>query len=121
MLDFIRIACAVPDVSVGDVEKNAETICSYLAQADEKKVDLLLFPELCLTGASCGDLFFDDALHTAVTSGVKKIVEASQAHPGVTLVIGLPWKVGIRRLNCAMVISGGEILGMAEKKHLTVE
>lgn len=64
MLDFIRIACAVPDVSVGDVEKNAETICSYLAQADEKKVDLLLFPELCLTGASCGDLFFDDALHT---------------------------------------------------------
>ena len=63
MLDFIRIACAVPAVKVGDVKKNTEEICRYLTQADEKNVDLLLFPELAMTGYTCGDLFYQDTLH----------------------------------------------------------
>ena len=45
MLDFIRIACAVPGVKVGDVTKNTQDICHYMAQADEQQADLLLFPE----------------------------------------------------------------------------
>ena len=62
MLDFIRIACAVPAVKVGDVKKNAEDICAYMEQADSENVDLLLFPELAVTGYSCADLFLQDAL-----------------------------------------------------------
>ena len=48
MLDYIRIACAVPAVRVGDVKKNAEDICNYIAKADAQNVDLLVFPELVL-------------------------------------------------------------------------
>ena len=66
MLDFIRIACAVPTVSVGNVEKNAQDICDYIAKADAQKADVLLLPELALTGFTCADLFFQDALTQAV-------------------------------------------------------
>ena len=62
MLDFIRIACAVPPVKVGDVRKNTEDICEFIARADEQNVDLLLFPELAMTGYSCGDLFLQEKL-----------------------------------------------------------
>ena len=52
MLDFIRISCAVPAVRVGDVVKNAEDICSYIEKADAEGSDLVVFPELSLTGYS---------------------------------------------------------------------
>ena len=73
MLDFIRIACAVPAVKVGDVKKNTEDICAYIEKADAENVDVLLFPELALTGYTCGDLFFQDMLWKAVKDGVKQI------------------------------------------------
>ena len=50
MLDYIRIACAVPAVAVGDTKKNAEAICAFLKKANEQNVDLLVFPEMALTG-----------------------------------------------------------------------
>ena len=49
MLDYIRIACAVPAVKVGDVKKNVQDICDFMTKADEQKVDILLFPELAVT------------------------------------------------------------------------
>ena len=70
MLDFIRISCAVPAVRVGDVAKNAEDICRYIEKADEAGSDLVVFPELSLTGYSCGDLFFQQSLHDAVKAGM---------------------------------------------------
>ena len=57
MLDYIRIACAVPAVKVGDVKKNTEDICAYLEKADTQNVDIVVFPELAMTGYTCGDLF----------------------------------------------------------------
>ena len=62
MLDFIRIGCAVPPVRVGDVTKNVADICRRIAEADEKRTDLLVFPETALTGYTCADLFFQDSL-----------------------------------------------------------
>ena len=62
MLDFIRIACAVPEVKVGDVKKNTADICAFIEKADAQNADILLLPELCMTGYSCGDLFFQNAL-----------------------------------------------------------
>lgn len=119
MLDFIRIACAVPDVAVGDVTKNAEHICNYIAEADAQKVDLLVFPELALTGASCGDLFFEDALHTAVKAGLRKIAECSAEHPEVAVVVGLPVRVGMRLYNCAAVIVDCNVVGLTPKTNLS--
>ena len=53
MLDFVRVACAVPAVRVGDTKKNASDICDFLKKADQQKVDLLVFPEMALTGYTC--------------------------------------------------------------------
>ena len=118
MLDFIRIACAVPDVAVANVTKNAEEICKYIAEADKKNVDLLVFPELALTGASCADLFFEDALHAAVKTGLKTVVECSAKHPDMTVVVGLPVQCGMQIFDCAAVISGGEVKGLVPKSYV---
>ena len=74
MFEFIRIACAVPPVKVADPCKNAVDICRYIALADEKKADVLLFPEMCLTGYSCADLFFQESLLHASLEGLKTIL-----------------------------------------------
>ena len=73
MLDYIRIACAVPAVKVGDVKKNTADICDRIREADEKKCDLVLFPELALTGYTCADLFFQEALLQASLAGLQEI------------------------------------------------
>ena len=119
MLDFIRIACAVPAVKVGDVKKNVKDICEYILKADEQGVDVVLFPEMALTGYTCGDLFFQDALWNAVKDGLKEIAFASGQHPEITAVVGLPVRIGHKLFNCAAVICRGEVAGIVPKTHLT--
>ena len=118
MLDFIRIACAVPAVRVADVKKNAEAICAYIAEADAKSCDILLFPELALTGYTCGDLFFQKTLQQAVRAGLKQITEASGAHPELTVAVGLPAVLDGQLYNCAAVLRGGELRGLVPKTFL---
>ena len=72
MLDYIRIACAVPEVQVANVEKNTQDICDFMEKADAQNADILLFPELAMTGYTCGDLFLQDALHDAVEAVLQK-------------------------------------------------
>ena len=119
MLDFIRIACAVPSVKVGDVKKNAADICAYMEKADAANADLVVFPELCLTGYSCGDLFFQDALWKAVKTGLKEIADCSGRHPAITAVVGVPVRIGTKLFNCAAVINRGEVCGLVPKTNLT--
>ena len=118
MLDFIRIACAVPEVCVADVNKNVDGICGYIAEADARKCDLILFPELAVTGYTCGDLFFQKTLQQAVRAGLKRIVEASAAHGEITAVVGLPLVLDGQLYNCAAVIRDGEIRGIVPKTFL---
>ena len=118
MLDFIRIACAVPAVRVGDVKKNTQDICDYIVQADEKNADIVVFPEMALTGYTCQDLFFQDTLYEGVKQGLREIVCCSKSHPGVTAVVGLPVRMGMQMFNCATVISGGEVQGFVPKTYI---
>ena len=118
MLDFIRIACAVPAVKVGDVKKNVQDICDFMTKADEQKVDILLFPELAVTGYTCGDLFLQDALYPGVDAGMKEILNCSAAHPALTVVVGLPVRAGMKLLNAAALIAEGRILGLVPKTYL---
>ena len=118
MLDFVRVACAVPAVRVGDTKKNASDICDFLKKADQQKVDLLVFPEMALTGYTCQDLFFQEALHEGVKQGLREILDASAACPAVTAVVGLPARMGDRMFNCAAVISGGEVRGIVPKSSI---
>ncbi len=115
MLDYIRIACAVPKVKVGDVKKNVEDICRWMAEADAENVDLLVLPELAMTGYTCGDLFYQDMLHNAVEEGLKQIVQESRNYPGLTTVVGLPVRTGMKLLNCAAVVSGGKLRDLVSK------
>jgi len=119
MLDFIRIACAVPAVKVADVKKNAQDICDFMEKADAQNVDVILFPELALTGYTCGDLFFQDALWNAVKAGIKTVADCSGKHPNLVSVVGLPLRVGTKLYNCAAVFSRGDVVGIVPKTHLT--
>ena len=118
MLDYIRIACAVPAVRVGDTKKNAADICEFLKKADAQNVDLLVFPEMALTGYTCQDLFLQDALYEGMKRGLREILDASAACPAVTAAVGLPLRVGARMFNCAVVISGGEVRGIVPKTSI---
>ncbi len=120
MLDFIRIATAVPPVRVGDVAKNTQDICAFIEKADAQNADILLFPELALTGYSCGDLFFQEALWNGVKLGLAQILRCSQEHPALTAVVGMPLRAEGTLYNCAAVIRAGELIGLTPKTHLAV-
>ena len=108
MHEFIRIATAVNPVAVGDPVKNAEDVCKYIAKADENGCDVVVFPELALTGYTCADLFFQNTLLDESMKGLQAIMACSAAYPGVTAVVGTPAVVEGQMYNCAAVISAGE-------------
>ena len=119
MLDFIRIACAVPAVKVGDIKKNTDDICAYMEKADAANADIVVFPELALTGYTCGDLFFQDMLWKAVKDGLKQICACSEKHPALNVVVGLPVRINSKLLNCAVLIRNGGMRGIVPKTYLT--
>ena len=118
MLDFVRIACAVPEVRVADVVKNVEDICGQIKEADTVGSDLVIFPELALTGYTCADLFFQDSLLAAAMEGLQKIMDVSADHPGLTVVVGTPVLLEGQMYNCGAVISDGKLHGLVPKTYL---
>ncbi len=118
MLEFIRIGSAVPPVRVGDPKKNTQDVCRMIAQADEAKVDLLVFPELALSGYTCADLFFQESLMTACMQGLEEIMACSARHPNVTAVVGTPAVIEGQMYNCGAVISAGKMRGLVPKTYL---
>ena len=118
MLDFIRISCAVPAVKVGDPRKNTQDICDYMAKADGISTDVLVFPELAITGYTCADLFFQDTLLKQAREGLCRIVEYSLQCPELTTVVGMPLPIDGKLYNCAAVVSSGKIRGIIPKRFI---
>ena len=112
MFDFIRVAAAVPEVSVGNVDFNVEKIIEKAAESDKKSVQLTVFPELAITGYSCGDLFFQSNLLGAAKKGLSKIAKAS-ADLKTVLVVGLPFDFDGRLFNCAF--AHGEYYALGQR------
>lgn len=110
-----RILAVSPQVAVGDPAKNVE----YLWQAIEgqEQVDLVLYPELAITGYSCGDLFAQDALLDAAVEALFELAEKT-AHLDSLIVVGLPIQVQTSLMNVAAVIQKGKLLGMVPKQFL---
>lgn len=117
MLDFIRIACAVPPVKVGDVLQNTRDICAFIEKADAQNADLIVFPEMCLTGYTCQDLFHQEMLYQGVKAGMSDIAACSKAHPYLTIAVGLPVRVGMAMYNCAALVSGGRV-SLCAKRYI---
>ena len=118
MLDFIRIACAVPPVQVGNIEKNVADICCYIAEADEKGVDVLTLPELAVTGYSCADLFFQEEMLRGEVMGLQKIIDCSAGHPAVTVAVGVSATILGQMYNCCAIVSGGRLHGLVPKTFI---
>lgn len=111
---FMRVAAAVPRVRVADVNYNRDKIISLANQAEADGVSLLVFPELCVTGYTCADLFAQQRLLDAAEEAVAQIMKSTRGRY-VTLVIGAPVRFRSRLYNCAIVIRNGNIKGIVPK------
>lgn len=117
MLDFIRVAACVPEVSVGNVGQNVKAILGQARDAEKKAPQLTVFPELSLTGYTCADLFFQSTLLEDAKAGLREIVGAS-AELSAVLAVGLPLEVTGSLYNCAAVVHGGKLLGIVPKTYI---
>ena len=114
---FIK-ACAVsPALRVADCPYNAQKTIEAMQQAAESGCQLVVFPELGLTGYTCGDLFLQQPLLDAAEAALREILKASEALQLVALV-GLPVTVDAKLYNCAAVICQGALLGLVPKSHI---
>jgi NAD+ synthase (glutamine-hydrolysing) len=115
--DFVRVAVGVPGVGVADPAHNAGETIALMRRAAERRVALVLFPELGLSAYSCEDLFHQRALLDACQAGLRRVLAASEALPLVA-VVGLPLEVDHLLYNCAAVIHRGQVLGVVPKTYL---
>ena len=116
---FIKVAAGTPKIRVADCRYNAEQIFTLMRQAAHQGVRVLCLPELCLTGYTCGDLFFQPTLLQGAEDGLATILEATR-NLDMVAAVGLPvrCKWDHKLYNCAAVIHKGEILGLVPKTHL---
>ena len=114
---FVKVAAAVPAVKVADVEYNVQQIESLVAQAEGRGVEIMVLPELCLTGYSCQDLFKQQALIDRAEQGVMLLLDFTRKLDIVT-VVGLPVVINSLLYNCAAVIQSGSLLGIVPKTYL---
>lgn len=114
---FIRVAAATPRVKVADVDANVEEICRMAEIAENEQVSILAFPELSVTGYSCGDLFAQELLVNKAEEGVKRLKTFSRGK-SLTLVVGVPVRVRGSLYNCAAVIQNGSLKGIVPKFYL---
>jgi NAD+ synthase (glutamine-hydrolysing) len=114
---FVRVACAVPHVRVGDPRANGERTIALARQADERGAALVIFPELGLTAYSSEDLFRQAALLDASMAALADVVSASASLRPV-LVVGVPLVAEGGLFNCAVVVHRGSVLGVAPKSYL---
>ena len=114
---MIRVAAAVPETEVGNVGFNVEAIASLMDLAHRQQVEVVVFPELCLTAYTCGDLFRQAALLDEAERGLAKIAAYSKQLP-LTAIVGAPVRSGNRIFNAAVVIQQGQLLGVVPKFHL---
>ena len=114
---YIKVASAVPRVKVGDCQYNLKEIEQMIACAEGQGVEVIVFPELCLTGYTCQDLFRQQLLLDAVEQSVLMLLDFTRQLDIITIV-GAPITVGTILMNCAIVIQKGEILSIIPKTYL---
>ncbi|RHP32463.1 NAD(+) synthase [Lachnotalea sp. AF33-28] len=111
---FIRMAAATPKVKVADPVYNRERICENLSLAAEKKAKVVVFPELCLTAYTCGDLFLQNSLLEEARASLEQII-AFTDNLDLIAFIGLPWEHLGKLYNVAAAVSRGRLLGLVPK------
>lgn len=114
---FIKIASAIPAVKVANCQYNIEQIESMVESADKEGVEIIVFPELSVTGYSCQDLFRQRILLEEAEHAIGDLLDKT-CNLDIITIVGIPVVVGDLLLNCAAVIQKGEILGIVPKTYL---
>ncbi|MGB4660913.1 MAG: NAD(+) synthase [Mobilitalea sp.] len=114
---FLRVAAATPTIKVADCEYNVGKIKELIDNAEKKEIKLIVFPELCVTGYTCGDLFLQDTLLRGAMEGIKNIADDTKEKE-ITAVIGFPFLYQGVLYNTAAVLQGGRILGIVPKVNI---
>lgn len=114
---FIKCAAMIPGIKVADCRHNELEIKKLMDKADEAGAQVLVFPELCITGYTCGDLFLQDKLIREALNTLVNLAEYTQDKDFIAFV-GLPFMHRCKLYNAAAAVSGGKILGITPKTHL---
>ena len=117
MQGFYRIAAAAPRLHLGDPAANAKELVRLAKDAAKDGVSAIVFPELCLTGYTCGDMFFRDELLAAAAAAAETFA-AKTANLPLVSIVGLPVAEGPAIYNAAAVVHGGKIAGIVRKRAL---
>ena len=114
---FVKVAAMTPKIRVADPEYNAKEICKGIEEACTNGAKIIVFPELCLTGYTCGDLFLQEALLAQTREALLKVTEATEGSDALVFV-GLPLEKDCKLYNVAAALQNGELLAFIPKKYV---
>lgn len=114
---FLKVASAIPSLRVADCDYNEKEIESLIVQAEGKGVEIIVFPELCITSYTCQDLFSQQLLLENAEAALFRLLDVTRSLH-VIAIVGMPVEVKSSLFNCAVVIQGGKILGLVPKTYL---
>lgn len=114
---FIKVASATCDIKVADTKHNADAIVEKIKEATDGGVKIICFPELCITGYTCGDLFLQDTLLKGAIEAVEYIAYETK-NIDIVAIVGLPFVINQKLYNIAVVINHGKVLGGTAKQNI---
>lgn len=114
---FVKVAAATPKIKVADTVYNTEQIRLLMTESAAWGARITVFPELCITGYTCQDLFLQEKLLSGAKEALMQLAEASASLPGIYFV-GLPYEINGKLYNVAAAISDGQVLGMVPKSYI---
>lgn len=114
---FVKAAAVTPKIKVADTKYNAELILDMMKESARQGAKIVVFPELCLTGYTCQDLFLQERLLQGAKDALMKLVKESASLDAIFFV-GLPFEILGKLYNVAAVFSHGEVLGLVPKSYL---
>ncbi len=118
MEGFFRVAACVPQVSVAGVDTNVDSIIALAKDADAQGASLAVFPEMCVTGYTCGDLFHNRTLLEGALRGIDRLLKASVEDFSCAIVVGAPLRLRGALYNCAWMIQDGNIANLVTKTYV---
>ncbi len=114
---FVKAAAATPNIRVADVHYNGGNIIQLIERAEKAGAELLVFPELCVCGYTCGDLFGQNVLLDGCLAALSDIAAATKGK-SMLVFVGVPVRLAGVLYNCAAAVSGGKVLAFIPKRHL---